>query len=33
MLRSIPGGTHCFIDANIFYYHFVNTPALSWEIT
>lgn len=31
MLRDIPDGTHCFIDANIFYYHLVNTPPLSDE--
>ncbi|HLG17071.1 MAG TPA: hypothetical protein VJH03_21605 [Blastocatellia bacterium] len=29
MLSDIPTGTHCFVDANIFYYHLVNTPSLS----
>jgi predicted nucleic acid-binding protein len=29
MLRDVPDGTHCFIDANIFYYHLVETPPLS----
>ena len=29
MLRDIPPGTHCFVDANIFYYHLVETPPLS----
>lgn len=31
MLSDIPPGTHCFIDANIFYYHLVETPPLSEE--
>jgi predicted nucleic acid-binding protein len=31
MLRDIPPGTHCFVDANIFYYHLVDTPPLSEE--
>lgn len=31
MLHDIPPGTHCFVDANIFYYHFVETPPLSEE--
>lgn len=31
MLRDIPPGTHCFVDANIFYYHLVETPPLSEE--
>lgn len=31
MLSDIPKGTHCFVDANIFYYHQVNTPPLSDE--
>jgi len=31
MLHDIPPGTHCFIDANIFYYHLVETPPLSEE--
>lgn len=25
----MPDGTHCFVDANIFCYHLVNTPPLS----
>ena len=29
MLRDIPPGTHCFVDANIFYYHLVDIPPLS----
>ena len=29
MLSDIPTGTHCFVDANIFYYHLVDTPSLS----
>ncbi len=29
MLRDMPAGTRCFIDANIFYYHLVETPPLS----
>ncbi len=29
VLQDIPDGTHCFVDANIFYYHLVNTPPLS----
>ena len=29
MLRDVPDGTHCFVDANIFYYHLVDTPPLS----
>lgn len=29
MLHDIPPGTHCFVDANIFYYHLVETPPLS----
>jgi predicted nucleic acid-binding protein len=31
MLRDIPPGIHCFVDANIFYYHLVETPPLSEE--
>lgn len=31
MLHDIPPGTHCFVDANIFYYHLVETPPLSEE--
>ena len=31
MLRDIPPGTRCFVDANIFYYHLVETPPLSEE--
>ena len=29
MPLDAPNGTACFIDANIFYYHFVETPPLS----
>jgi predicted nucleic acid-binding protein len=29
MLRDVPDGVHCFVDANIFYYHLVDTPPLS----
>lgn len=29
MLRDIPSGKHCFVDANIFYYHLVDIPPLS----
>jgi hypothetical protein len=29
MLRDVPDGAHCFVDANIFYYHLVDTPSLS----
>ena len=29
MLRDISPGTHCFVDANIFYYHLVDIPPLS----
>ena len=29
MLRDVPDGAHCFVDANIFYYHVVDTPPLS----
>lgn len=25
MLRDVPDGAHCFVDANIFYYHLVDT--------
>ncbi len=28
MPLSLPDGTACFIDANIFYYHFVETPVV-----
>jgi predicted nucleic acid-binding protein len=31
MLRNIPNGAQCFVDANIFYYHFVDTPPFSDE--
>jgi predicted nucleic acid-binding protein len=31
LIRDIPTGTHCFVDANIFYYHLVDTPPLSDE--
>jgi predicted nucleic acid-binding protein len=26
---ALPGGTRCFVDANILYYHFVETPPFS----
>ena len=29
MLSDVPDGTHSFVDANIFYYHLVDTPPLS----
>jgi predicted nucleic acid-binding protein len=29
MLCDVPDGTRCFVDANIFYYHLVDTPPLS----
>jgi predicted nucleic acid-binding protein len=29
MPLDLPDGARCFVDANIFYYHFVNTPPLS----
>ena len=29
MPLDVPAGTRCFIDANIFVYHFVDTPELS----
>lgn len=29
LLKDIPDGVTCFIDATIFYYHLVNTPPLS----
>lgn len=29
LLRDIPDGATCFLDATIFYYHLVNTPPLS----
>jgi predicted nucleic acid-binding protein len=29
MPLNLPDGTACLIDANIFYYHFVETPPLS----
>lgn len=29
LLKDIPDGATCFLDATIFYYHFVNTPPLS----
>ena len=29
LLKDIPAGATCFIDATIFYYHLVNTPPLS----
>jgi predicted nucleic acid-binding protein len=33
MPLDMPDGTACFIDANIFYYHFVETPPLSQAST
>jgi predicted nucleic acid-binding protein len=29
MPLDLPDGSACFIDANVFYYHFVETPSLS----
>jgi predicted nucleic acid-binding protein len=29
MLDTIPGGTHCFVDANIFCYYLIDTPPLT----
>jgi predicted nucleic acid-binding protein len=29
LLKDIPDGVVCFIDATIFYYHLINTPPLS----
>lgn len=29
LLKDIPAGAECFLDATIFYYHLVNTPPLS----
>ncbi len=29
LLKDIPDGVACFLDATIFYYHLVNTPPLS----
>lgn len=29
LLKDIPDGATCFVDATIFYYHLVNTPPLS----
>jgi predicted nucleic acid-binding protein len=29
LLKDIPDGVTCFLDATIFYYHLVNTPPLS----
>jgi predicted nucleic acid-binding protein len=29
MPLDLPDGDRCFVDTNIFYYHFVNTPPLS----
>lgn len=29
MLKDIPDGALCFVDATVFYYHLVNTPPLS----
>jgi predicted nucleic acid-binding protein len=33
MLRDVPDGTSCFVDANIICYHIVHTPLLSEECT
>ena len=33
MLRDLPDGTFCFVDANIICYHIVQTPLLSDECT
>jgi len=33
MLRDLPDGTLCFVDANIICYHIVQTPGLSDECT
>ena len=33
MLRDLPDGTLCFVDANIICYHIVQTPLLSDECT
>ena len=29
LLKDLPNGSRCFVDANVFYYHFVETPGLS----
>lgn len=29
MALDLPDGATCFVDANIFYYHFVETPPFS----
>ncbi len=33
MPLDLPDGSKCFVDANIFYYHFVETQALSEPCT
>jgi predicted nucleic acid-binding protein len=33
MALDLPDGSECFIDANIFYYHFVETPRYSDQCT
>ncbi len=33
MPMDLPGGAACFIDANIFYYHYVETPPFSQPST
>ncbi len=33
MLRDLPDGTACFVDANVLCYHIVQTPPLSDECT
>ena len=30
-LADLPAGSRCFVDANIFYYHFVDMPGVSSE--
>ena len=29
LLKDLPAGSRCFVDANIFYYHFVDEPDFS----
>jgi predicted nucleic acid-binding protein len=33
MSLGLPDGARCFVDANVFYYHFVNTPPMSEPCT
>jgi hypothetical protein len=33
MPLSLPAGASCFLDANVFYYHYVNTPPHSVHCT